>query len=394
MAELSQSPTDPGFVQNPYPFYAEARARGAVHQWRDYGIHCAFSHAAVNAALRDSRMGREAPDELKEPRPAHLCDFYAIDDNSMLELEAPRHTRLRKLVLHAFTARGIAGLAPEIEALCHHLIDAFPEGDFDLLPQYATQVPVIVIARLLGVPDDMADRLLAWSNDMVAMYQARRDRTIEDGANAAAREFSAFLADYIATRRRTPSDDLITRLIAAEADGEKLSLDELIATCVLVLNAGHEATVHTLGNGVKAMLETGMRPEWTSDSMIDATVEEILRFDPPLHMFTRWVYEDLEIGRSPLRRGDRIGLLLGAAGRDPEMWVDPDLFDPNRHLKPHVAFGAGRHFCVGAPLARLELRIALQVLFARLPNLRLAASPRYANLYHFHGLERLMLCAQ
>ena len=394
MAELSQSPTDPGFVQNPYPFYAEARARGAVHQWRDYGIHCAFSHAAVNAALRDSRMGREAPDELKEPRPAHLCDFYAIDDNSMLELEAPRHTRLRKLVLHAFTARGIAGLAPEIEALCHHLIDAFPEGDFDLLPQYATQVPVIVIARLLGVPDDMADRLLAWSNDMVAMYQARRDRAIEDGANAAAREFSAFLADYIATRRRTPSDDLITRLIAAEADGEKLSLDELIATCVLVLNAGHEATVHTLGNGVKAMLETGMRPEWTSDSMIDATVEEILRFDPPLHMFTRWVYEDLEIGRSPLRRGDRIGLLLGAAGRDPEMWVDPDLFDPNRHLKPHVAFGAGRHFCVGAPLARLELRIALQVLFARLPNLRLAASPRYANLYHFHGLERLMLCAQ
>ena len=394
MAELSQSPTDPGFVQNPYPFYAEARARGAVHQWRDYGIHCAFSHAAVNAALRDSRMGREAPDELKEPRPAHLRDFYAIDDNSMLELEAPRHTRLRMLVLHAFTARGIAGLAPEIEALCHHLIDAFPEGDFDLLPQYATQVPVIVIARLLGVPDDMADRLLAWSNDMVAMYQARRDRAIEDGANAAAREFSAFLADYIATRRRTPSDDLITRLIAAEADGEKLSLDELIATCVLVLNAGHEATVHTLGNGVKAMLETGMRPEWSSDSMIDATVEEILRFDPPLHMFTRWVYEDLEIGRSPLRRGDRIGLLLGAAGRDPEMWVDPDRFDPNRHLKPHVAFGAGRHFCVGAPLARLELRIALQVLFARLPGLRLAAPPRYANLYHFHGLERLLLCAQ
>ena len=152
--------------------------------------------------------------------------------------------------------------------------------------------------------------------------------------------------------------------------------------------------MHTLGNGVKAMLETGMRPEWTSDSMIDATVEEILRFDPPLHMFTRWVYEDLEIGRSPLRRGDRIGLLLGAANRDPEMWVDPDRFDPNRHLKPHVAFGAGRHFCVGAPLARLELRIALQVLFARLPGLRLAASPRYANLYHFHGLERLLLCAQ
>ncbi|WP_323765522.1 cytochrome P450 [Marinovum sp.] len=394
MAELSQSPTDPGFVQNPYPFYAEARARGAVHHWRDYGLDCAFSHAAVNAALRDGRLGREAPDELKEPHPDHLRDFYAVDDNSMLELEGPRHIRLRKLVLHAFTARGIAGLAPEIEALCHRLIDAVPEGDFDLLPHYAAKLPVIVIARLLGVPDDRADQLLAWSNAMVAMYQARRDRSIEDTANQAAREFSAFLADHVARRRKTPGDDLITRLIAAESDGETLSPDELIATCVLLLNAGHEATVHSLGNGVKAMLETGMQPEWTSDDRIDATVEEILRFDPPLHMFTRWAYEEVEIGRSRLRRGDRIGLLLGAAGRDPQMWEDPDRFDPNRHPKAHVAFGAGRHFCVGAPLARLELRIGLQVLFARFPALRLAETPRYANLYHFHGLERLVLCRE
>ncbi len=391
MAELSQSPTEPGFVQNPYPFYAAARARGAVHHWVDYGIDCAFSHAAVNAALRDSRMGREAPDELKQPRPAHLRDFYAVDDNSMLELEAPRHSRLRKLVLHAFTARGIAGLAPEIEALCHQLIDAFPAGEVDLLPQYAARLPVIVIARLLGLPDDMADQLLAWSNDMVAMYQARRDREIEDSANAAARAFSDYLADYIVTRRRSPKEDLITRLIAAEEDGETLTSEELIATCVLLLNAGHEATVHTLGNGVKAMLEAGVQPEWTSEAMIDATVEEVLRFDPPLHMFTRWAYEDLEIGRSRLSRGDRIGLLLGAAGRDPQVWEDPDRFDPNRHRKPHVAFGAGRHFCVGAPLARLELRIALQVLFARHPRLAMAEQPRYANLYHFHGLERLVL---
>lgn len=391
MAELSQSPTDPGFVQNPYPFYAEARAKGAVHRWTDYGIDCAFSHAAVNAALRDGRLGREAPDELKEPRPDHLRDFYAVDDNSMLELEGPRHMRLRKLVLHAFTARGIAGLGPQIENLCHQLIDAFPEGEFDLLPLYAARVPVIVIARLLGVPDDMADRLLDWSNDMVAMYQARRDHDIEVTANAAARDFSAFLADYVATRRKTPGDDLITRLIAAESEGETLTPEELIATCVLLLNAGHEATVHTLGNGVKAMLETGMQAEWTSDAGIDATVEEILRYDPPLHMFTRWAYEEVEIGRSRLRRGERIGLLLGAAGRDPQMWDAPDRFDPNRHPKAHVAFGAGRHFCVGAPLARLELRIALQVLFARLPRLHLAETPRYANLYHFHGLERLVL---
>ncbi|MGY3436680.1 MULTISPECIES: cytochrome P450 [unclassified Marinovum] len=391
MTVLIQSPTDPDFVQNPYPFYAAARAQGAVHYWRDFNMDCAFSHASVNAALRDSRMGRECPEDLRRPRPDHLTDFYAIDDNSMLELEAPRHTRLRKLVVRAFTGRQIAGMAAEIERLCHDLIDARPEGAFDLLPHYAAKVPVIVIARLLGVPDDMADRLLGWSNDMVAMYQARRDREIEDTANAAARDFAAFLSDHIATRRKTPADDLITQLIAAEEDGDTLSAEELIATCVLLLNAGHEATVHTLGNGVNALIEHGAKPQWFDDASIGGTVEEILRYDPPLHMFIRWAYEDLEIGRSTIARGTKVGLLLGAAGRDPQVWDDPNRFDPNRPIKANVAFGAGRHFCVGAPLARLELQIALQVLFTRLPRLEIAQPPTYANLYHFHGFESLLL---
>ncbi len=388
MDRLSQSPTDPAFVQDPYPFYAEARARGPLHWWDAYGMPAAFDFATVDAVLRDRRFGRETPAELVEAPPAHLAPFHAIEDHSMLELEPPRHTRLRKLVLRAFTTRRIAALAPEIEALCHELIDGFPAGAFDLLPTYCERLPVIVIARLLGVPEETAPRLLDWSHAMVAMYQARRDRAAEDAAAKAAAEFAAFLRGIVAERRARPADDLISHLVAAEEAGDTLSTQELIATCVLLLNAGHEATVHTVGNGVKAILENAVQDSLAPDR-IEGTVEEILRFDPPLHMFTRWAYEEAEIAGHRFGRGDRIALLLGAANRDPARWRAPARFDPARAVRPNAAFGAGLHFCVGAPLARLELRIGLSTLFARCPELRLAAPPRYAEIYHFHGLERL-----
>jgi len=391
MAKLSQSPTDPAFVQDPYPFYAAARAQGPLHHWDEYGMTAAFSHAAVTHCLKDRRMGREAPPECAPAIPDRLRPFYEIEAHSMLELEPPRHTRLRRLVLAAFTSRRIAGLRPEIEALCDQLIDAFPDGDFDLIPAYANRLPVIVIARLLGVPEEMADDLLAWSNAMVSMYQARRTPEMEAAACAAAAAFADFLRGYVEERRSRPADDLITELIAAEADGERLSTDELISTCILLLNAGHEATVHATGNGVKCLLEHGMRCEVLTPDRIEGTVEEILRYDPPLHMFTRWIYEDLEVMGRPFKRGDRIALLLGAANRDPQVWEDPEVFDPSRPVKTNSAFGAGAHFCVGAPLARLEMQVALPKLFARCPGLRLAEAPRYADLYHFHGLERLVV---
>jgi len=384
---LRQSPTDPGFVQDPYRFYEAARASGDMFFWDDYGLAMATSHRAVNAILKDRRMGREPPEPPTFPE--HLAPFYAVEAHSMLELEPPRHTRLRGLVLRAFTHRRIKALAPEIEALCHDLADGFPEGEFDLLRTYAQRVPVIVIARLLGVPETMSDQLLAWSNAMVAVYQARRSREVELAAASAAAEFSGFMRGYVEERRTRPADDLITHLIAAEEDGEKLSTDELITTCILLLNAGHEATVHSIGNGVKALLEAGTPHEALAPGRIEGTVEEILRFDPPLHLFTRYVYDDVEIFGHRFGRGDSIGCLLGAANRDPEVWADPARFDPFRPLRTNVSFGAGIHFCVGAPLARLELQIALPVLFDRLPRLRFAGRPAYADLYHFHGLEAL-----
>ena len=391
MTPLHQSPTAPDFVQNPYPFYELARSHGTFFHWQDYNLICTPDAAACNAIFRDRRMGRELPAEMASPPADHLRSFYAVEAHSMLELEPPRHTRLRGLVLRAFTSRRIAALQPEIAALSHRLIDGFPDGPFDLLTQFAQKLPVIIIARLLGVPETMSDDLLRWSNAMVGMYMAGRNRTTEDRAATAARDFADFLRGYIEKRRAAPADDLITHLIAAEEAGEKLSTDELISTCILLLNAGHEATVHTIGNGVKTLLKTQTQQAVLEPDSVNLCVEEILRFDPALHMFTRHVYEDVEIMGQKFRRGDQVGLLLAAANRDPSQWQTPDQFQPNRPAKPHVSFGAGLHFCVGAPLARLELQVALPILFQRHPMLRLAEPPRYANVYHFHGLDRLMV---
>lgn len=386
MQRFRQSPTDPAFVQDPYPFYARLRAAGDLVWWEEYAMPMATSHAAVNALLRDRRFGREPV----TPRdvPPHLAPFYAVEAHSMLELEAPRHTRLRALVLRAFTSRRIAGLGPEVQTLAHELIDSFPEGDFDLLPAFATRIPVIIIARLLGVPEAMSDDLLAWSNAMVSMYMAGRTRATEDAAVAATEAFVAFMRSYVDERRNDPRDDLITQLIAAEEDGERLSTDELITTCILLLNAGHEATVHSMANAVKLMLERGVRPD---DAPIDALVEETLRLDPPLHMFTRYAYEDMELFGHDFKRGDEVGLLLASANRDDATWQGADQFDPARKVQPNASFGAGVHFCIGAPLARLELVNALPVLFERCPRLTLAEAPQYADAYHFHGLTRLMV---
>ena len=385
MRRLAQDPTEDAFVQDPYGFYARAREAGPLAWWDDHAMPMATTHAAVLAVLKDRRFGREAPAALVPP---HLAPFQAIEAHSLLELEPPRHTRLRALVARAFTSRAVASLGPGIEALCHALIDAFPEGPFDLLPAYAERVPVVTIARLLGVPEGDADDLLRWSHAMVAMYQAGRTRAVEDAASAAASEFAAYLRDVIDAKRGAPCDDLLSDLIAARDGSDRLSEDELVSTIVLLLNAGHEATVHAIGNGAALLLARGLRPGGDPDAL----VEEVLRFDPPLHLFTRWAKEDAEILGHRFAAGDEVGCLLASAGRDPAAHDRPDAFDPTRAPRPHAAFGAGIHFCVGAPLARLEMRIALPVLFARCSSLALAEPPRFAPTYHFHGLERLMVC--
>ncbi|WP_298911795.1 cytochrome P450 [uncultured Roseobacter sp.] len=391
MKTLRQSPLDPAFVQNPYEFYAKVLAEDPVQFWQDYDMVAAFDAATVHALLRDRRLGRAVPADQQKPIPDHLRAFDAVERYSMLDMEPPTHTRLRGLVLRAFTSRRIKALTPDINAICDDLLHAFPDGPFDLIPAYCTALPVRIIARLLGVPEEMSGELLRWSNTMVAMYQASRNRAAEDAANQAAREFAEFLSGYIEKRRQAPRDDLITHLIAAEEDGEKLTRDEMIGTCILLLNAGHEATVHTMGNAVKALLQNEFTPDFLGDDQIATTVEEVLRYDPPLHMFTRYAYEDIAIGQHTLKVGAQVALMLGSAGRDPARFDQPDVFDPHRTPAPHAAFGGGLHFCVGAPLARLELQIGLQKLFRHAPKLTLTTPPAYGNTYHFHGLTELLV---
>lgn len=391
MKTLSQSPTDPGFVQDPYPFYETARAAGDLIWWQDYAMPAAVTHDAVYALLRDKRFGREKPVEEQAPVPPHLAAFWDVEQHSMLDAEPPRHTRLRAQVLRAFTSRKIASLAPEIETLCDALIDRFPDTPFDLLPAYCTQIPVIVIARLLGVPEKDADQLLGWSHAMVAMYQANRDRAIENAANSSAAAFSDYLREHIAAKRTAPGDDLLSTLIQATADGALISDDELIGTGILLLNAGHEATVHALGNAIRTLVLHGRPERDLSPARIEQTVDELLRFDPPLHLFTRYAYEEVVLFGHRFHRGDQVALLLAAANRDPLAWPDAEQFLPGRAPRTHHSFGGGLHFCVGAPLARMEMQIALPRLFARCPSLRLETEPRFADTYHFHGLLDLIV---
>jgi cytochrome P450 len=385
------NPRDAQFYANPYPYYHRIRAEVPVFKWEDYGHWCFASHEDVNNLLRDRRFGRQilhvaSREELGWPEPPrHIAAFTAHEKHSLLELEPPVHSRLRGLINRAFLSRQVERLRPIITSLSNRLIDGFEaKGEVDLLAAYATPIPVIVICELLGAPVDMADQFLNWSHDHVSMYMAKRDRAIEEAAVKSVLEFSEYMRGLIAERRRNPRDDLLSELVKAETEGQKLSEDELVTTAILILNAGHEATVHSIGNGVKALLERGL-----SGPITEGLIEEVLRFDAPLHMFTRYALEDVEYAGVHLRKGETVGLMLGAANRDPSRFLEPDVFKPNRVPNPHVSFGAGIHFCVGAPLARLEMLIAFEVLFARLPKLRLAGTPQYKDVYHFHGLEEL-----
>jgi len=392
LPKVAQSPTNDDFVQNPYPFYETCLAKGGKVFWEDYNMVSLFKYNDVSNILKDKRFGRECPEEKKQDHRKELAPFFELEDHSMLQLEPPKHTRLRGLVLRAFTSRKVNSMAAEIETLCAQLMKNFSSNQVNILNEYANKIPVIVIARLLGVPEEMSDQLLRWSNDMVMMYQARRTVKHEERAIKASKEFSAFMRSYVEERRSKPKDDLITHLISAEENGEKLTTDELITTCILLLNAGHEATVHSLGNGIKVLLENKkISIDWQSEIKISQLVEEILRFDPPLHIFTRYAYDQIDLGDYTLKKGDEVALVLGATGRDKTLWSSPECFDPNRIIKKNTSFGGGIHFCVGAALARLEMQIALPMLFRKYPKMELAEKPRYADVYHFHGLEKLLI---
>ncbi|MDE3810828.1 cytochrome P450 [Sinorhizobium meliloti] len=392
---------NPRFFRNPLPAYAALHAQCPAFFWEEPQQWFFAGYEQVNSLLRDRRFGRQilhvaTREELGMPEPKpHLKDFDALEAHSLLELEPPAHTRLRTLVNRAFVSRQIEQLRPEIEALSHAVIDGFEkDGETELLKTYAETIPVTIIARMLGIPVEAAPRLLDWSHRMVKMYVFNPSLETEFDANNASAEFAGYLKGIIAGKRTNPADDLLTHMITSEKDGERLSDAELISTTVLLLNAGHEATVHQIGNAVRTILQSGLSPAglFSDEKATERTVEECLRFAAPLHIFQRYALLDIELENGiALRKGDKIGLMLGAANVDPRKFSSPDTFRPDRNEGANLSFGAGLHFCIGAPLARLELQISLPILFRRLPGMRLKNEPPVKDAFHFHGLERLDL---
>ena len=398
---LRQDPRAPDFVQDPYKLYRQLHASGAPVFWEDYGFWCLSSFESVNGVLRDRRFARLPPPGHERPdMPAHLADFAAAEKHSLLCMEPPKHTLLRKTVNRAFVGRQVNQMAGAIRALAHKQVDAMLEsGPCDLLSHYATPIPVTVITQLLGVPEEAGPQLIKWSHDMVRVYTMTQTHEEELAANAAAKEFQRYLQQIIHEKRQHPGDDLLSQLLLSHDGEHSLSDHEIISISILLLNAGHEATVHQLGNAIKTLLNTypvnhrdALLSLLADDAQSDALVSECLRFAAPLHMFTRYAQETLTLpDGTRINAGEELGLLLAAANRCPVRFTDAETFNPLRTDAGHVSLGAGLHFCVGAQLAKLELRIALQVLFERLPELQLCGPAQYQDAYHFHGLQRLQV---
>lgn len=388
------------FRRDPYPTYARLRAEDPLHDDPEWGLTFLTRYADVASVLRDRRFGRDIRHlvslaDLDQHRfyPTHLPNWYRYVRGSFMELEPPAHTRLRALVGRAFSRRAAESYRPVLEREAARRLDAAVErGRMEVIDDYATPIPLSMISELLGIPAEDRRLLLPWSRRVVRLFDADTTAADEADAEKAATDFAAYLAELIADRRRRPRGDLTTALVEAEVEGVRLSDEDLIATCMLVLNAGHEATVHAIGNAVLALAR---HPEQYRNlrrepALVSIAVEELLRFDAPLQLFDRWVLEDLELHGRRFIVGDKVGLLLGAANRDPEQFESPDELDLGRADNPHMAFGAGIHFCVGAPLARLEMEVAVGALAVRVPNLDLAIDdpPRLDSLV-FRGLTSL-----
>lgn len=397
---VSQDPRQAEFVQNPYSLYSQMHDMACPVFWKDYGFWCLADFASVNRTLRDRRFARLPPAGHELPGlPSHLADFAAAEKHSLLALEPPDHTRLRQRINRAFVSRQVELMSPAITARAHERIDRIEgNGQTELLSQYATPIPVTVITQLLGVPESAGKRLVDWSHAMVKVYTMTQTHEEELAANTAAREFRDFLIPVIAEKRQQPGEDLLSQLVREDGEGQSLNDDEVVSTAILLLNAGHEATVHQLGNAVKTLLEhypLGTAREnllelLSDQRSADALVNECLRYDAPLHLFMRYAQEPVELENGPvLQAGDAIGLLLAAGNRCPVRFSEPERFMPLREDAGQLSLGAGIHFCVGAPLAKLELRIALQVLFERLPELSTDDDLHYLDAYHFHGLQQL-----
>jgi unspecific monooxygenase len=395
---LAFDPWDPAFLADPYPAYAELRARGRVHYYEPTNQWLVPHHADVSALLRDRRLGRTYQHRFTHeefgrtaPPPEHE-PFHVLNDHGMLDLEPPDHTRIRRLVSKAFTPRTVEQLKPYVAGLAGELVDGLVErGGGDLLTEVAEPLPVAVIAEMLGIPESDRAPLRPWSADICGMYELNPSQETAARAVRASVEFSEYLTELIAARRKEPGDDLISGLIAAHDEGDRLTEQEMISTAVLLLNAGHEATVNATVNGWWALFRN---PEQLAalradHSLIPSAIEELMRYDTPLQLFERWVLDEIEVAGTTIPRGAEIAMLFGSANHDPEVFETPEKLNLTRKENPHISFSAGIHYCIGAPLARIELAASMMALLEKAPTLTLAAEPKRKPNFVIRGLEGL-----
>jgi cytochrome P450 len=402
-ATAAFAPSNLGFIADPYPAYARLRAAGRVLYDPDSDHWLVPHHADVNALLRDRRFGRTylhvaTHAEMGRPEePDWLAPFWYLIRNGMLDREPPDHTRLRRLVSKAFTPRMVERLRDRVQARTDRLVDAIAEaGGGDLVADLAEPLSVAVISDLLGVPEPDRPLLRPWSAQICGMYEVNPTEAAGRTASRAATEFSEYLRGLARERRARPADDLITALTQVVDGGDQLTEDELIGTVVLLLNAGHEATVNFTGI---AWWQLFRHPDQLDrlrrePGLLPRAVDELLRYDTPLQMFERWVLEDVELHGVAVPKGAELGLLFGSANRDPAVFPDPDRLDLGRpEAAQHLSFGAGVHYCLGAPLGRLEPEVSFGTLLRRLPGMAPASEPAWKPTYVLRGLEALHVTA-
>ncbi|MFI0035401.1 cytochrome P450 [Streptomyces mutabilis] len=394
----SFDPWDPDFLADPYPAYAELRDRGRVHYYEPTDQWLVPHHADVSALLRDRRLGRTYvhrythEDFGRTPPPPEHEPFHTLNDHGMLDLEPPDHTRIRRLVSKAFTPRTVERLKPYVRSLADDLVGRLVEsGGGDLLTDVAEPLPVAVIAEMLGIPESDRAPLRPWSAEICGMYELNPSEETAARAVRASLEFSEYLRALIAARRKDPGDDLVTGLIAAHDEDDRLTEQEMVSTCALLLNAGHEATVNATVNGWWALFrDPGSLAALRADhSLVPTAVEELMRYDTPLQLFERWVLDEIEIDGTTIPRGAEVAMLFGSANHDPALFSAPDRLDLGRRDNPHISFSAGIHYCIGAPLARIELAASMTALLERAPALRPAAEPERKPNFVIRGLKGL-----
>ena len=397
-------PYQSDFLADPYPVYTRLRQQQPIFFDERWNLTFFARHSDVEAILRDRRFGRDirhVPEVAQQVDrevyqriyPPQYPVWTRLIRDSFIDLEPPRHTRIRRLVQWAFTRRASQSYRPRMEAEAHRRLDQAAEtGAMEVISDYATPIPLVMIAELMGVPAADQPRLVEWSHRIVRIFD--EGCTPEEGkaAEQASVDFRAYMRDLIRSHRAGDDDNLLSHLISASHEGVGLSEEEVIATAVLVLNAGHEATVQAIGNGLMALAaHPDQWRRWQANPELTPTaVEELLRYDTPLQMFERWVTEDVVWEGMELSAGSKVGLLFGSANRDGEAFAHPDRLDLGRTPNPHVSFGGGVHFCVGAGLAREELRVAFEVLLQRVRRfeVRDAAPERVPSLV-FRGVRQL-----